>query len=149
MVGGAVADLVDSRYPIIDVVPSCSFRPCLVNGRNPQIAFVATVCHMRPKAQSEVRDDVVRRRILAEAASQMVDGISVQPVCIVDLPSLVPPEDRAPCGRLIVEQPVVRSAPSRGYRFVVCVSEGDLKERNVLQNGLRKAYVPKVKIECD
>ena len=40
VVGGAIADLVDSRYPSIDVVSVCSLRPCLMDDRDPQVAFV-------------------------------------------------------------------------------------------------------------
>lgn len=149
VVGGAVADLVDSRYPSIDVVSVCSLRPCLMDDRDPQIAFMAAVRHVGPEAQREVRDDVVCGRVLAKAVSQVVYRISVQSVGVVDLSSLIRPEDRAPYGRGVVEQPVVGPAPSGGYCPVVRVPEGDLEERDVFQDGLRKADVPEVEVEGD
>lgn len=149
VVSGAVADLVDSRYPSIDVVSVCSLRPCLMDDRDPQVAFMAAVRHVGPEAQCEVRDDVVRGRVLAKAVSQVVYRIPVQSVGVVDLSSLIRPENRAPYGRGVVEQPVVGSAPSGGYCPVVRVSEGDLKERDVFQDGLRKADVPEVEVEGD
>lgn len=79
----------------------------------------------------------------------MVDGIAVQPVGVVDLASLVLSENGTPRGRRVAKQPMVGPVPSRGYRPVVCVLEGDFKERDVFQDGLCKAYVPKVKTECD
>ena len=79
----------------------------------------------------------------------MVDGVSVQSVCVINLAAFVSPEDRSPYGRCVIEQPVVCSAPSRGYDSIVCVPKGNLKERDVLQDGLCKAYVPKVKVERD
>lgn len=79
----------------------------------------------------------------------MVYRIPVQSVGVVDLSSLIRPEDRAPYGRGIVEQPVVGPAPSGEYCPVVRVSEGDLKERDVFQDGLRKADVPEVEVESD
>ena len=147
VVGGAVADLVDSRYPSIDVVSVGPLRPCLMDDRNPQIAFMAAVCHVGPEAQREVRDDVVCGRVLAKAASQVVNRIPVQSVGIVDLSALIRPEDRVPYGRGVVEQPVVGPAPGGGYCPVVRVSEGDLEERDVFQDGLRKADVPEVEVE--
>ena len=51
VVSGAIADLVDSRYPSIDVVSVCSLRPCLMDDRNPQVAFMAAVRHVGPEAQ--------------------------------------------------------------------------------------------------
>ena len=79
----------------------------------------------------------------------MVYRIPVQSVGVVDLSSLIRPEDRAPYGRGIVEQPVVGPAPGGGYCPVVRVSEGDLEERDVFQDGLRKTDVPEVEAECD
>lgn len=149
VVGGAVADLVDSRYPSIDVVSVGPLRPCLMYDRNPQVAFMAAVRHVGPEAQREVRDDVVCGRVLAKAVSQVVYRVPVQSVGVVDLSSLIRPENRAPYGRGIVEQPVVGPAPSGGYCPVVRVPEGDLEERDVFQDGLRKAYVPEVEVECD
>ena len=35
VVGGAVADLVDSRYPLINVVSVCSLWPCLMDDWDP------------------------------------------------------------------------------------------------------------------
>ena len=93
VVSGAVADLVDSRYPSIDVVSVCSLWPCLMDDRDPQIAFMAAVRHVGPEAQREVRDDVVCGRVLAKAVSQVVNRISVQSVGVVDLSSLIRPED--------------------------------------------------------
>ena len=149
VVGGAVADLVDSRYPSIDVVSVCSLRPCLMDNRNPQVAFMAAVRHVGPEAQREVRDDVVCGRVLAKAVSQVVYRVPVQSIGVVDLSSLIRPENRAPYGRGVVEQPVVGAAPSGGYRPVVRVPEGDLEERDVFQDGLRKADVPEVEVEGD
>ena len=149
MVSGAIADLVDSRYPSIDVVSVCSLWPCLMDDRNPQVAFVAAVRHVGPEAQREVRDDVVCGRVLAKAVSQVVYRIPVQSVGVVDLSSLIRPENRAPYGRGIVEQPVVGPAPSGGYCPVVRVPEGDLEERDVFQDGLRKADIPEVEGEGD
>ena len=149
VVGGAVADLVDSRYPSIDVVSVGPLRPCLMDDRNPQIAFMAAVCHVGPEAQREVRDDVVCGRVLAKAVSQVVYRVPVQSVGVVDLSALIRPENRAPYGRGVVEQPVVGPAPSGGYCPVVRVPEGDLEERDVFQDGLRKADVPEVEVESD
>lgn len=149
VVSGAVADLVDSRYPSIDVVSVCSLWPCLMDDRDPQIAFMAAVRHVGPEAQREVRDDVVCGRVLAKAVSQVVNRISVQSVGVVDLSSLIRPEDWAPYGRGVVEQPVIGPAPSGGYCPVVRVPEGDLEERDVFQDGLRKADVPEVEVEGD
>lgn len=123
---GAIADLVDSRYPSIDVVSVCSLWPCLMDDWGPQIAFMTAVRHVGPGAQREVRDDVVCGRVLAKAVSQVVYRIPVQSVGVVGLSSLIRPENRAPYGRGVVEQPVVGSAPSGGYRPVVRVPEGDL-----------------------
>lgn len=120
----AIADLVDSRYPFIDVVSVCSLWPCLMDDRNPQVAFMAAVRHVGPEAQREVRDYVVCGRVLAKAVSQVVYRIPVQSVGVVDLSSLIRPENRAPYGRGIVKQPVVGPAPSGGYCPVVSVSEG-------------------------
>ena len=64
---GAVTDLVDPRYLIIDIVSIGPLRPRLMDDRNPQIAFVAAVRHVGPETQREVRDDIVRGRILAKA----------------------------------------------------------------------------------
>ena len=47
VVSGAIADLVDSRYPSIDVVSVCPLWPCLMDDRNPQIAFMAAVAFSR------------------------------------------------------------------------------------------------------
>ena len=149
VVGGAVADLVDSRYPFIDVVSVGPLRPCLMDDRDPQIAFMAAVRHVGPEAQREVRDDVVCGRVLAKAVSQVVYRVPVQSVGVVDLSALIRPEDRAPYGRGVVEQPVVGPAPSGGYRPVVRVPEGDLEERDVFQDGLCKADVPEVEVEGD
>lgn len=149
MVSSAIADLVDSRYPSIDVVSVCSLWPCLMDDRNPQVAFMAAVRHVGPEAQREVRDDVVCGRVLAKAVSQVVYRIPVQSVGVVDLSSLIRPENRAPYGRGIVKQPVVGPAPSGGYCPVVSVSEGDLEERDVFQDGLRKADIPEVEVEGD
>ena len=44
---------------------------------------------------------------------------------------------------------MVRSVPGGGYHSVVRVSESDLEERNIFQDGLRKADVPKIKVERD
>lgn len=60
---GAIADLVDSRYPSIDVVSVCSLWPCLMDDWDPQIAFMTAVRHVGPGAQREVRDDVVCGRV--------------------------------------------------------------------------------------
>ena len=79
----------------------------------------------------------------------MVNRVPVQSVGVVDLSALIRPEDRAPYGRGVVEQPVVGSAPSGGYRPVLRVPEGDLEERNVFQDGLRMADVPEVEVEGD
>lgn len=79
----------------------------------------------------------------------MVNGVAVRPVGVVDLASLILSENGASYGRSVVEQPVIGPVPSRGYRPVVCVPEGVFKERDVFQDGLRRAYVPKVRIECD
>ena len=147
VVSGAIANLVDSRYPLIDVVSVGPLWPCLMDDRNPQIAFMAAVRHVSPEAQREVRDDVVRGRVLAKAVSQVVNRIPVQSVGVVDLSALIRPEDRAPYGRGVVEQPVVGSAPSGGYCPVVRVSECDLEERDVFQDGLCKADVPEVEAE--
>lgn len=149
VVSGAIADLVDSRYLFIDVVSACSLWPCLMDDRDPQVAFMAAVRHVGPEAQREVRDDVVRGRVLAKAVSQVVNRVPVQSVGVVDLSALIRPEDRAPYGRGVVEQPVVGPAPSGGYRPVVRVPEGDLEERDVFQDGLRKADVPEVEVEGD
>ena len=149
VVSGAIADLVDSRYPSIDVVSVCPLWPCLMDDRNPQIAFMAAVRHVGSEAQREVRDDVVCGRVLAKAVSQVVNRVPVQSVGIVDLSSLIRPEDRAPYGRGVVEQPVVGPAPSGGYCPVVRLPEGDLEERDVFQDGLRKADVPEVEVEGD
>lgn len=149
VVSGAIADLVDSCYPSIDVVSVCSLWPCLMDDRNPQVAFVAAVRHVGPEAQREVRDDVVCGRVLAKAVSQVVYRIPVQSVGVVDLSSLIRPENRAPYGRGIVEQPVVGPAPSGGYCPVVRVPEGGLEERDVFQDGLRKADIPEVEAEGD
>lgn len=149
VVSSAIADLVDSRYPFIDVVSVCSLWQCLMDDRNPQVAFMAAVRHVGPEAQREVRDYVVRGRVLAKAVSQVVYRIPVQSVGVVDLSSLIRPENRAPYGRGIVKQPVVGPAPSGGYCPVVSVSEGDLEERDVFQDGLRKANIPEVEVECD
>ena len=146
---GAIADLVDSCYPSIDVVSVCSLWPCLMDDRNPQVAFVAAVRHVGPEAQREVRDDVVCGRVLAKAVSQVVYRIPVQSVGVVDLSSLIRPENRAPYGRGIVEQPVVGPAPSGGYCPVVRVPEGGLEERDVFKDGLRKADIPEVEVEGD
>lgn len=51
VVGGAVADYIDSCYPSIDVVSVCSLRPCLMDDRDPQVAFMAAVRHVGPEAQ--------------------------------------------------------------------------------------------------
>ena len=51
VVGGTITDLVDSRYPSIDVVSVCSLWPCLMDDRDPQIAFMAAVRHVSPEAQ--------------------------------------------------------------------------------------------------
>lgn len=51
VVSGAIANLVDSRYPSIDVVSVCSLWPCLMDDRDPQIAFMAAVRHVGPEAQ--------------------------------------------------------------------------------------------------
>lgn len=51
VVSGAIADLVDSRYPFIDVVSVCSLWPCLMDDRNPQVAFMAAIRHVGPEAQ--------------------------------------------------------------------------------------------------
>lgn len=147
VVSGAIANLVDSRYPSIDVVSVCPLWPCLMDDRNPQVAFMAAVRHVGPEAQREVRDDVVCGRVLAKAVSQVVYRILVQSVGVVDLSSLIRPENRAPYGRDIVEQPVVRPAPSGGYCPVVRVPESDLEERDVFQDGLRKADIPEVEVE--
>lgn len=149
VVSGAIADFVDSCYPFIDVVSVCSLWPCLMDDWDPQIAFMAAVRHVGPEAQREVRDDVVRGRVLAKAVSQVVNRIPVQSVGVVDLSSLIRPENRAPYGRGIVKQPVVGPAPSGGYCPVVRVPEGDLEERDVFQDGLRKADVPEVEVEGD
>ena len=149
VVGGTITDLVDSRYPFIDVVSVCPLWPCLMDDWNPQIAFMAAVRHVGPETQREVRDDVVCGRVLAKAASQVVNRIPVQSVGIVDLSALIRPEDRVPYGRGVVEQPVVGPAPGGGYCPVVRVSEGDLEERDVFQDGLRKADVPEVEVESD
>ena len=149
VVSSAIADLVDSRYPFIDVVSVCSLWPCLMDDRNPQVAFMAAVRHVGPEAQREVRDYVVCGRVLAKAVSQVVYRIPVQSVGVVDLSSLIRPENRAPYGRGIVKQPVVGPAPSGGYCPVVSVSEGDLEERDVFQDGLRKANILEVEVECD
>ena len=141
VVSSAIADLVDSRYPFIDVVSVCSLWPCLMDDRNPQVAFMAAVRHVGPEAQREVRDYVVCGRVLAKAVSQVVYRIPVQSVGVVDLSSLIRPENRAPYGRGIVKQPVVGPAPSGGYCPVVSVAEGDLEERDVFQDGLRKANI--------
>ena len=69
VVSGAIADFVDSRYLFIDVVSVCSLWPCLMDDGDPQIAFMAAVRHVGPEAQREVRDDVVRGRVLAKAVS--------------------------------------------------------------------------------
>ena len=79
----------------------------------------------------------------------MVNRIPVQSVGVVDLSALIRPEDRAPYGRGVVEQPVVEPAPSGGHCPVVRVSEGDLEERDVFQDGLRKADVPEIEVEGD
>ena len=79
----------------------------------------------------------------------MVNRVPVQSVGVVDLSSLIRPEDRAPYRRGVVEQPVVGPAPSGGYCPVVRVPEGDLEERDVFQDGLRKADVPEVEVEGD
>ena len=149
VVSGAIANLVNSRYPSIDIVSVCSLWPCLMDDRNPQVAFMAAVRHVGPKAQREVRDDVVCGRVLAKAVSQVVYRIPVQSVGVVDLSSLIRPENRAPYGRGIVEQPVVGPTPSGGYCPVVRVPEGDLEERDVFQDGLRKADIPEVEVEGD
>ena len=149
VVGGAVADFVDSRYPSIDVVSVGSLRPCLMDDWDPQIAFMAAVCHVGPEAQREARDDVVCGRVLAKAVPQVVYRVPVQSVGVVDLSSPIRPEDRAPYGRGVVEQPVVGAAPSGGHRPVVRAPEGDLEERDVFQDGLRKADVPEVEVEGD
>ena len=147
VVSGAIADLVDSRYPSIDVVSVCPLWPCLMDDRNPQVALMAAVRHVGPEAQREVRDDVVCGRVLAKAVSQVVYRVPVQSVGVVDLSALIRPEDRAPYGRGVVEQPVAGPAPSGGYRPVVRVPEGDLEERDVFQDGLRKADVPEIEVE--
>ena len=103
VVSRAVADLVDSHYPSIDVVSVGPLRPRLMDDRNPQIALVAAVRHAGPEAQREVRDNIVRSRILAKAVSQMAYRVPVQSVGIVDLSALIRPENRAPYGRLSVE----------------------------------------------
>ena len=149
VVSGAIADLVDSRYPFIDVVSVCSLWPCLMDDWDPQIAFMAAVRHVGPETQREVRDDIVCGRVLAKAVSQMVDRIPVQSVGVVDLSAFIRPEDRASYGRGAVEQPVVGPAPGGRYCPVVRVSEGDLEERDVFQDGLRKTDVPEVEAECD
>lgn len=149
VVSGAIADLVNSRYPSIDVVSVCSLWPCLMDDRNPQVAFMAAVRHVGPEAQREVRDDVVCGRVLAKAVSQVVYRIPVQSVGVVDLSSLIRPENRAPYGRGIVEQPVVGPTPSGGYCPVVRVPEGDLEERDVFQDGLCKADIPEVEVGGD
>ena len=100
---GAVTDLVDSRYLIIDIVSIGPLRPRLMDNRNPQIAFVAAVRHVGPETQREVRDNIIRGRILAKAVSQAIYRVPVQPVGIVDLSALIRPENRAPYGRLSVE----------------------------------------------
>ena len=110
---------------------------------------MAAVRHVGPEAQREVRDDVVCGRVLAKAVSQVVYRVPVQSVGVVDLPALICPEDRAPYGRGVVEQPVVGPAPSGGYCPVVRVPEGDLEERDVFQDGLRKADVSEVEVEGD
>lgn len=51
VVSGAIADLVDSRYPFIDVVSVCSLWPCLMDDRDPQVAFMAAIRHVGPEAQ--------------------------------------------------------------------------------------------------
>lgn len=79
----------------------------------------------------------------------MVNRVPVQSVGVVDLSALIRPKDRAPYGRGVVEQPVVGPAPSGGYCSVVRVPEGDLEERDVFQDGLRKADVPEVEVESD
>ena len=103
VVSGAIADLVDSLYPSIDVVSVCSLWPCLMNDWNPQIAFMAAVRYVGPEAQREVRDDVVCGRVFAKAISQVIYRIPVQSVGVVDLSTLIRPENRAPYGRGIVE----------------------------------------------
>lgn len=108
---------------------------------------MAAVRHVGPEAQREVRDDVVRGRVLAKAVSQVVYRVPVQSVGVVDLSALIRPGDRAPYGGGVVEQPVVGPAPGGGYRPVVRVPEGDLEERDVFQDGLRKADVPEVEVE--
>lgn len=127
VVSGAIADLVDSRYPSIVVVSVCPLWPCLMDDRNPQIAFMAAVRHVGSEAQREVRDDVVCGRVLAKAVSQVVNRVPVQSVGVVDLSSLIRPEDRAPYRRGVVEQPVVGPAPSGGYCPVVRVPEATSK----------------------
>lgn len=72
VVSGAIANLVDSRYPSIDVVSVCPLWPCLMDDRNPQVAFMAAVRHVGPEAQREVRDDVVCGRVLAIASKMLV-----------------------------------------------------------------------------
>ena len=79
----------------------------------------------------------------------MVYRAPAQSVGVVDLSALIRPEDRAPYGRGVVEQPVVGPAPSGGYCSVVRVPEGDLEERDVFQDGLCKADVPEVEVESD
>ena len=149
VVSGAIADLVDSRYPSIDVVSVCSLWPCLMDDRDSQIAFMAAVRHVGPEAQREVRDDVVCGCVLAKPVSQVIYRVPVQSVGVVDLSALIRPENRAPYGRGVVEQPVVGPDPSGGYCPVVRVPEGDLEEGDVFQDGLRKADVPEVEVEGD
>lgn len=64
---GAVTNLVDSSYLIIDIVSIGPLRPRLMDNRDPQIAFVTAVRHVGPETQCEVRDNIVRGRVLAKA----------------------------------------------------------------------------------
>ena len=136
MMRSAVSHNVDPGDAVVQVDAIGAFRPCFVHGWDPQVPLVASIRHMGPKAQCQVRDDVIRGRVFAKPVPQVVYRVAVQSVGIVDLPTLVRPKDGAPYRRQIIEEPMDPAVPSGAYRPVVRVAKGDLEKGNVPQDRL-------------
>ncbi|WP_165170090.1 hypothetical protein [Adlercreutzia sp. ZJ242] len=83
MMGSTVANCIYLRDAIVDVAARSAFWPHLMKGRNPQIAFMVSIGHVRPEAQGQIRYDIIRCGISPEASSQVVDDVAIDPVGVI------------------------------------------------------------------
>lgn len=149
VVSGAIEYLVDSRYPFIDVVSVCSLWPCLMDDRGPQSRswLRSVMWAQKPSVRFETMSSAVvfSRRPFLRWSIEFLFSRLASFIC----PRLFVLR----IGRLTGEassnrqwsDPLQVEDIALSYAFL----RGDLEERDVFQDGLRKADVPEVEVEGD